>query len=77
MAADGAAVRLEKLEYVLQRMHVNIDSFPLEAQYDIETFARSFRNQLAAGPAAHLALMLVSAELSIEFAKKMAAEKPR
>lgn len=76
MAADGR-VSLERLEYVLKQIRANIGSSPQEAQDDIETFARSFRNQLAAGHAASVALMLVSAELAVEATKARLAERGR
>lgn len=74
MAAERATA--DMLETVLKHMRIQIGAMPQEAQDDISTFARSFRSQLAAGAVARLALLLVSAELRLEMAKKMAERKP-
>ena len=63
----------DAMQAALKQMRVQLGAMPPEAQEDIQTFARSFRNQLAAGPVARIALMLVAAELSIETAKKREA----
>lgn len=75
--ALGVAVppNLEVMERTLTLMRAQIAAMPRDAQKDIETFARSFRNQLAAGAVARIALLLVAAENSLETAKKMAERK--
>jgi hypothetical protein len=55
----------------IKAMRIAIGAMPQEAQDDIATFCRTFRNMLAAGPVARIALLLVAAESSLETAKKM------
>lgn len=75
-ALDAAApLNLEAMERTLTLMRAQIAAMPRDAQKDIETFARSFRNQLAAGAVARIALLLVTAESTLETAKKRAERK--
>jgi hypothetical protein len=55
----------ETMEAALRRMYEEVRRMPRPVQEDIETVARSFRNTLAAGDVAVLALMIVAAEVSI------------
>lgn len=65
----------EQLAHAVRMLKIKLGEFPQEAQDDIQTFMRTFRNMLAAGPPAEIALMLVAAELSLEQSRKR--EAPR
>jgi hypothetical protein len=58
------------MEEAMRDMRAKLRHMPPHVQDDIDTFARSFRNQLAAGAAAHIAFMLVAGEVSIEAKKQ-------
>lgn len=61
------------MEKAAAEMRARIRLMPPTAQEDVETFARAFRNMLAAGPVAKLALLLVAAEMATDTAGKKAA----
>jgi hypothetical protein len=55
----------ETLEEALRQMHEYVRKMPAPVRADIETVARAFRNTLAAGDVAALALMIVATEVSL------------
>lgn len=63
----------EAMEKAVTAMRARIRLMPPAAQEDLETFARAFRNMLAAGPVAKLALLLVASEMALDTAEKKAA----
>jgi hypothetical protein len=67
---------IDEMEASLKRAQSTIAAMSMEAQYDVATFCRSFRNQLAAGPAARIALLIVAAEQTLEATKALAARAP-
>jgi hypothetical protein len=53
------------MEEALRDMQKTVRTMPAPVQDEVETIARSFRNTLALGPSAAIALMIVAAEVSL------------
>lgn len=67
---DVHPMPLEQMELQLKQFKIALGSFSHEQQEDIQTFCRSFRNQISlGGPVARVALMMVAAEEAIRVAR--------
>lgn len=71
----GAKPNVDAMAAVVKMMRIQVGAMPQEAQDDIQTFMRTFRNMLAAGTVARVALLLVAAESSLEVARQMAERR--
>jgi hypothetical protein len=56
---------LAAMEDAVREMQKAVRTMPAPVREDVETIARSFRNTLALGPSAAIALMIVSGEVAI------------